>query len=48
MCALDLNVQEGEKTQEYLQSFELFRLFERLKMMPQFDARMGSYYGHDP
>ena len=48
MCTLDLSVHEGEKAQEYFQSFEFFRLHERLKMMPQFDARMGNYYGHDP
>ena len=28
--------------------FRAFSTEEHLKMMSQFDARIGSYYGHDP
>lgn len=38
MCALDLNAPEGEKPQEYLQYFEVFRL----------RSVLGSDFGRDP
>ena len=48
MCALDLNAPEGKKAQEYLWYFGLSQHDARLKMIHQFDARIGSYFGRDP
>ena len=40
--------QSHEKTRWTTSTLALFNGSERVKMMFRFDAKQGSYYGHDP